>query len=114
MSTKNKVKKATAKPKIRKGDYVLVIAGADKGKKGNVQEVLRDENRVIVEDVNIVKKHRKPTQNTAGGIVEMSAPIHISNVMLIDPKSNEPTRVGRKVEDGKIVRYAKNSGQILK
>jgi large subunit ribosomal protein L24 len=114
MSTKNKVQKSTAKPRIRKGDYVLVIAGADKGKKGNVQQVLRDQQRVVVEDVNIVKKHRKPTQNTAGGIVEMPAPIHISNVMLIDPKSNEPTRVGRKVEDGKIVRYAKNSGQIIK
>ena len=77
-------------------------------------EVILDKQRVIVEDVNIVKKHRKPTQNTPGGIVEIPAPIHVSNVMLVDPKSGEPTRIGRKVVDGKNVRLSKKSGEIIK
>ena len=93
---------------------VMVVSGSDKGKKGNVVEVILDKQRVIVEDVNIVKKHRKPTQNTPGGLVEIPAPIHVSNVMLIDPKSGEPTRIGRKLVDGKSVRYAKKSGEIIK
>lgn len=115
MSTK-KAKKASPPPKpfVRKGDVVMVMAGADKGKQGNVMEVIHDKQRVIVEDVNIVKKHRKPTQNTPGGIVEIPAPIHVSNVMLIDPKSGEPTRIGRKIVDGKTVRYSKKSGEIIK
>ena len=99
---------------LRKGDKVIVIAGSDKGKKGNVVEVLLDKNRVIIEDVNIVKKHKKPTQNTPGGIMEIPAPVHISNVMLVDPKSGEPTRIGRKEVDGKSVRYSKKSGEIIK
>lgn len=103
-----------SKPYVRKGDLVMVMAGADKGKQGNVMEVFHDKNRVIVEDVNIVKKHRKPTQSTPGGIVEIPAPIHVSNVMLIDPKSGEPTRIGRKIVDGKSVRYSKKSGEIIK
>ena len=115
MSIKKK-KSITPVPKsfVKKGDVVMVVSGADKGRKGNVVEVLLDKNRVIVEDVNIVKKHRKPTQSTPGGIVEIPAPIHISNVMLIDPKSGEPTRIGRKVVDGKNVRYSKKSGEIIK
>ena len=115
MSIKKK-KSLTPVPKsfVKKGDVVMVVSGADKGKKGNVREVILDKNRVIVEDVNIVKKHRKPTQSTPGGIVEIPAPIHISNVMLIDPKSGEPTRIGRKVVDGKNVRYSKKSGEIIK
>lgn len=115
MSTKNKSRIVpNRKPSIRKGDMVMVISGADKGKKGNVMEVVLDRNRVVVEDVNIVKKHRKPTQSTPGGIVEIPAPIHVSNVMLIDPKSGEPTRTGRKVVDGKNVRFSKKSGEIIK
>jgi large subunit ribosomal protein L24 len=115
MSTsKNEKPVRLPKSPIKKGDLVLVIAGADKGKKGNVVEVIREKQRVIVEDVNIVKKHRKPKQNEPGGIIDMPAPIHISNVQLIDPKSGEPTRVGRKVVDGKSVRYSKKSGEILK
>ncbi|MEO6133384.1 MAG: 50S ribosomal protein L24 [Saprospiraceae bacterium] len=115
MSTKSKNKIIpAAKPFIRKGDVVMVISGADKGKKGNVMEVFHDKNRVVVEEVNIVKKHRKPTQSTPGGIVEIPAAIHVSNVMLIDPKSGEPTRVGRKVVDGKNVRFSKKSGEIIK
>ncbi len=103
-----------AKPFVKKGDIVMVVSGADKGKKGSVMEVILDKHRVIVEDVNIVKKHRKPTQSTPGGIVEIPASIHVSNVMLIDPKSGEPTRIGRKVVDGKNVRYSKKSGEIIK
>ncbi|MDQ3017703.1 MAG: 50S ribosomal protein L24 [Bacteroidota bacterium] len=102
------------KPFIKKGDLVMVVAGADKGKKGNVMEVFHARQRVIVEEVNIVKKHRKPTQNTPGGIVEIPAPIHVSNVMLLDPKSGNPVRVGRKVVDGKSVRFSKQSGEIIK
>lgn len=115
MSTrKTKTPAPRSKPYVRKGDVVMVMAGADKGKQGNVMEVFHDKQRVIVEDVNIVKKHRKPTQSTPGGIVEIPAPIHVSNVMLIDPKSGEPTRVGRKIVDGKSVRYSKKSGEIIK
>jgi large subunit ribosomal protein L24 len=115
MSTKksnNDIKRP--KPFLKKGDMVMVVSGADKGKKGNVVEVILDKQRVIVEDVNIVKKHRKPTQTTPGGIMEIPAPIHVSNVMLIDPKSGEPTRIGRKNADGKNVRYSKKSGEIIK
>ena len=113
-SRKTKAPAPTSKPFVKKGDVVMVMAGADKGKQGNVMEVFHAKQRVIVEDVNIVKKHRKPTQTTPGGIVEIPAPIHVSNVMLIDPKSGEPTRVGRKIVDGKSVRYSKKSGEIIK
>jgi large subunit ribosomal protein L24 len=102
------------KANFRKGDKVVVIAGADKGKTGNVIEVILDKQRLVIEDINLVKKHRKPTQTTPGGIVDMPASIHMSNVMLLDPKSGEPTRIGRRIEDGKSVRYAKKSGQIIK
>ena len=115
MSNKKTVNdKKRPKPFLRKGDMVMVVSGSDKGKKGNVVEVILDKQRVIVEDVNIVKKHRKPTQSTPGGIVEIPAPIHVSNVMLIDPKSGEPTRIGRKLVDGKSVRFSKKSGEIIK
>jgi large subunit ribosomal protein L24 len=115
MSTKKTTNdKSRPKSFLRKGDKVIVVAGADKGKKGNVVEVILDKQRVIIEDVNIVKKHKKPTQNTPGGIMEIPAPIHISNVMLVDPKSGEPTRIGRKEVDGKSVRYSKKSGEIIK
>lgn len=103
-----------AKLHIKKGDKVIVIAGSSKGKTGEVLEVFPKKYRAVIEDVNIVKRHRKATQEAAGGIVEMAAPIHISNLMLIDPKSGEPTRVGRKIVDGKSVRYSKKSGEILK
>ncbi|ATD31349.1 50S ribosomal protein L24 [Macrococcoides bohemicum] len=100
---------------IKKGDKVIVITGKDKGKTGTVIEALPKKDRVVVEGVNIVKKHQKPTQmNPEGGIVEFEAAIHVSNVMLIDPKTNKPTRVGTKIEDGKKVRVAKKSGEIIK
>jgi large subunit ribosomal protein L24 len=107
-------KKFTGKLKIKKGDTVVVIAGADKGAKGSVLEVLPALNKAVVENVRIVKKHKKPTQTDQGGIVEMNAPIHISNLMIVDPKGGNPTRVGRKLVDGKIVRYSKKSGEIIK
>jgi large subunit ribosomal protein L24 len=106
--------KSRIKSNFRKGDKVMVIAGADKGKTGNVVEVLLEKQRVVVEDIKLVKKHRKPTQSTPGGIIDMPAPIHMSNVMLLDPKSGEPTRIGRKEVDGKTVRFSKKSGEIIK
>ncbi len=99
---------------IKKGDTVKVISGKDKGKTGVVLTALPKKERVLVEGVNIVKKHTKPNQaNPQGGIVSQEAAIHVSNVMLLDPKSGEPTRVGYKVEDGKKVRVAKKSGEQL-
>ena len=99
---------------IKKNDKVKVIAGRDKGKEGTVEKVFPSKERVIVKGVNIVKKHQKPTNaNPNGGIVEVEAPIHVSNVMLIDPSNNEPTRVGFKIEDGKKVRVSKKTGKTL-
>ena len=102
-----------AKFKIKKGDQVVVITGRDKGKKGEVLEVLRAELRVRVQGVNMVKRHRRATQNDAGGIVSMEAPLHISNVAHVDPESGAATRVGFEVRDGKKVRVAKRSGKAL-
>ena len=101
---------------IKKNDTVVVLAGQDKGKTGKVLKVLVDENRALVEGVNMVSKSTKPSaKNPQGGIVKMEAPIHISNLSLIDPKSGKPTRVGIKVaEDGKKVRIAKKSGEEIK
>ncbi|WP_407455613.1 50S ribosomal protein L24 [Ligilactobacillus aviarius] len=99
---------------IKKNDKVKVIAGKDKGKEGTVEKVFPSKERVIVKGVNIVKKHQKPTNaNPNGGIVEVEAPIHVSNVMLIDPSNNKPTRVGFKIEDGKKVRVSKKTGKTL-
>ncbi|MBX6352452.1 MAG: 50S ribosomal protein L24 [Thermoflavifilum sp.] len=101
--------------RIKTGDQVVVIAGKDKSKKGRVLKVLPKENRVVVEGVNIVKRHTKPSPaHPEGGILEREAPIHASNVMLVDPKTGEPTRVGYKfLEDGTKVRYAKKSGEVI-
>lgn len=99
---------------VKKGDKVMVISGKDKGKTGVILAAFPKKDRVLVEGVNIVKKHSKPSQmNPQGGIISQEAPIHVSNVMPIDPKSGEPTRVGFKVEDGKKVRVAKKSGEVL-
>ena len=108
--------KTTHKIKIKKGDLVKVIAGNSKGVQGKVLQVLVDANRVIVEGANKVKKHTKPSAATPnGGIIEKEAALHISNVALIDPKSGETTRIGRKLNaDGKLVRYAKKSGEEIK
>ncbi|MET3574358.1 50S ribosomal protein L24 [Bhargavaea ullalensis] len=100
---------------VKKGDKVQVITGKDKGKTGVILAAFPKKDRVIVEGVNIAKKHTKPNQeNPQGGIVSKEAAIHVSNVMLLDPKSGEPTRVSYKVgEDGKKVRVAKKSGEII-
>ncbi len=112
----NQPQRFAPKLKIKKGDKVVVIAGAykDREKVREVLEVLPDKNRAIVDEANMVKKHTKPSQDNPGGINEVPAPIHISNLMLVDPKTGEPTRVGRKEVDGKIVRYSKKSGEIIK
>jgi large subunit ribosomal protein L24 len=114
MAGKSKQKRFTPKLHIKKGDQVVVIAGAYKGVEGEVLEVFPEQNRAIVEDVNIRKKHTKPTETDPGGIQEIPAPIHASNLMLVDPKTGEPTRIGRKEVDGKLVRYSKKSGEIIK
>jgi large subunit ribosomal protein L24 len=102
------------KLKIKKGDKVVVITGRDKGKSGEVLRVLREENRVLVQGVNMVKRHTRPGAGQAGGIVEKEAAIHVSNVAHIDPKSSKPTRVGYKIlGDGRKVRFAKRSGEVL-
>ena len=109
-------KKTRFAPKlhIKKGDKVMVIAGNYKGATGEVLEVFPKKNRAIVDNVNMVKKHQKPTQtNPEGGIFSIPAPLHLSNLMLIDPKTGEPTRIGRKLVDGKLVRYSKKSGEII-
>ncbi|MBE6208632.1 MAG: 50S ribosomal protein L24 [Rikenellaceae bacterium] len=101
---------------IKKGDMVTVIAGESKGQSGKVLQVLVSENRAIVEGLNMVSKATKPNaKNTQGGIVKQEAPIHISNLQLVDPKTGKGTKVGRKVTaEGKIVRYAKKSGEEIK
>lgn len=100
--------------KVKKGDKVVVTTGKDKGKTGEVLRVIPAESRILVQGVNMVKRHTRPTQFAAGGIIEKEAPLHISNVAHIDPKSNEPTRVGiRVLEDGRKVRFAKRSGEVI-
>lgn len=101
---------------IKKGDLVFVNAGVDKGKQGKVLEVLPEKERAIVEGINMVSKHTKPNaKNPQGGIIKKEAPIHVSNLNVVDPSTNKPTRVGRKLDEkGKLVRYAKKSGEILK
>ena len=101
--------------RIRKGDRGLVIAGADKGKRGDVLRVMPKEDRAVVQGVRMAKHHRKPTGlGQPGGIVEQEAPIHLSNLMLLDPKNDQPTRVGfRVLEDGRKVRVARKTGQVI-
>ncbi|MBQ5910233.1 MAG: 50S ribosomal protein L24 [Bacteroidaceae bacterium] len=101
---------------IKKGDTVYVNAGEDKGKTGKVVKVLVEKKRAIVEGVNFVSKSQKPNaKNPQGGIVKMEAPIHISNLNVVDPKTGKPTRIGRKRnEEGRLVRYAKKSGEEIK
>ena len=101
---------------IKKGDTVKVLAGEDKGKTGVVTKVFIEKKRAIVEGVNMVSKSQKPNaKNPQGGIVKMEAPIHISNLNVVDPKTGEATRIGRKLnENGKLVRYAKKSGEEIK
>ena len=105
-----------AKLKIKKDDTVVVIAGTSKGKEGKVIKIFPATNRVIVEGVNLISKHTKPNAaNPQGGIVKQEAAIHISNLMIVDPKSGEATRVGRKIDEktGKLMRFSKKSGEVI-
>ncbi len=103
-----------AKMKIKKGDQVVVISGKDKGKKGEVLRALPQQSRVVVQGVNVVKRHNRPTQTSAGGIEEKELSIHVSNVALADPKTGKPSRVGYKtLKDGKKTRVARASGETI-
>jgi large subunit ribosomal protein L24 len=111
-----KKKNSQLKLKIRKGDLVKVIAGDSKGQQGKISQVILKDNRAVVEGVNMVSKHTKPNAaNPNGGIVKMEAALHVSNLMLIDPKTGNATRVGKmKNAEGKSVRMAKKSGEEIK
>jgi large subunit ribosomal protein L24 len=100
---------------VRKGDTVIVVSGKERGKRGRVLRVIPEKSRVVVERINLIKKHQRPTQKIRqGGIIEREGSIHISNVMVVDPTSGKPTRVGsRALGDGKKVRVARRSGEIL-
>lgn len=105
-----------AKFHVKKGDKVKVLAGENKGQTGLVKEMLPEKNKALVEGINVVKKHEKPSATSPqGGIIEKEAPIHLSNLMLVDPKTGDATRTGRKAdENGKLVRYSKKSQEIIK
>jgi large subunit ribosomal protein L24 len=104
----------TIKLKIKKDDQVIVIAGKDKGKSGKVLRVLPKESRVVVEGVNIVTRHQRASQASAGGLLKKEAPLHISNVAIADPKTGKATRVGyQTLKDGKKVRVARASGEVI-
>lgn len=105
-----------AKMYVKKGDTVYVVSGKEKGKTGKVIKVLRSKNTALVEKLNIVKRHQRPTQaNPTGGIVEKEAPIHVSNLMLFDETESKPTRIGRKtLSTGEKVRFSKRSGEEIK
>ncbi|MBO8441363.1 MAG: 50S ribosomal protein L24 [Firmicutes bacterium] len=99
---------------LKTGDKVRVIAGKDKGKEGTIKQILSKTNRVVVDGVNKIKKHQKPNDEyPQGGIVDVEAPIHASNVMILDPKTNEPTRIGVKIEKDKKIRVARKTGNKL-
>lgn len=101
--------------RIKKNDQVMIIAGKDKGKTGKVLKVMKESNTAVVENINMVKKAQRPSEaNQQGGFVEVAKPIHLSNIMLIDKKSNKPTRFGAKIlKDGKKVRVSKRSGEVI-
>ena len=100
--------------RIKKGDRVIVTTGRDKGKRGNVLKVFPKEDRALVTGVNMVKRHQRQTQRLQGGIVSKESPVHLSNLAHVDPKSNEPTRIGwKELSDGRRVRFAKKSGEVI-
>lgn len=105
------------KIKLKKDDIVVVLAGTSKGKEGKIIKIIPSTNRAIVEGVNMVSKHTKPNAaNPQGGIIKQEASINISNLMLVDPKSGKPTRIGRKIDEktGKLVRFSKKSAEVIK
>lgn len=105
---------SVSKMRLKKGDKVIVTAGRDKGKTGEILRVMREDNRVLVQGVNMVKKHQRPTQASPGGINQFEASLHTSNVAVVDPKTNQATRVGyRWLDNGQKVRFAKRSGEVL-
>ncbi len=100
--------------KIKKGDTVIVISGKDKGRTGKVLRSFPSMDKVLVDGINMKKRHQRPTrQNQHGQIIDKSLPVHVSNVALVDPKTNKPTRIGYKVEDGKKTRVARKSGSVI-
>lgn len=100
--------------RVRKGDTVAVTSGREKGKTGEILRVDRERRRVVVQGVNMVKRHTRPSPTTPGGILEKEAPLDVSNVALLDPEDGKPTRVGfRRLDDGRKVRYAKRSGEVI-
>ena len=100
--------------KIRKGDKVVVLTGKDKGRSGEVLRVMPKDDKAVVRGVNIIRRHQKQSQSQEGGIISKEAPIHLSNIAIVDPKDGKPTRVGFRVEkDGKKVRVAKRSGEVI-
>lgn len=101
------------KMKIKKGDQVIVLSGDDKGKTGEVIKALPQEGKVVVQGVNMVKRHTRPSQTSAGGIISKEAPINVSNVAVVDPKSGKATKIGFKEENGKKVRFARKSGEVI-
>lgn len=99
---------------VKKGDRVVVLTGRDKGKKGEVLSASPSESRVVVQGVNMIKRHQRPSMTQAGGIIEREASIHVSNVAHLDPKDDKPTRIGMKIlDDGRKVRVAKRSGEVI-
>ncbi|MEM9197901.1 MAG: 50S ribosomal protein L24 [Pseudomonadota bacterium] len=99
--------------KLKKGDTVVVLTGKDRGREGEILEVRPKENRALVKDVNMVVRHQRQTQQSQGGRISKEAPVHLSNLALVDPKEGGPTRVGFRMEDGQKVRYAKKSGEVI-
>ncbi len=99
--------------KIRKGDSVVVLSGRDKGRKGEVLQVMPKDDKALVRGINTVKRHQRQTQTQEAGIITKEAPIHLSNLAIADPKDGKPTRVGFRIEDGKKVRVAKRSGAVI-
>ncbi|ANG96035.1 MULTISPECIES: 50S ribosomal protein L24 [Brucella] len=99
--------------KIRKGDSVVVLSGKDKGRTGEVLQVMPKDDKAVVRGINVVKRHQRQTQTQEAGIISKEAPIHLSNLAVADPKDGKPTRVGFRVEDGKKVRVAKRSGAVI-
>ena len=101
------------KLKIKKGDKVIVLSGEDKGKTGEVVKAMPKEGKVVVQGINLVKRHTKPSQTTPGGIVTKEAPINVSNVAIVDPKTGKASKIGYKEVDGKKVRVARKSGEVI-
>lgn len=101
------------KLKLKRNDQVVVIKGKDSGKEGKILKVFPEENKALVSDVNIVKKHQKQSAQSAGGIISKESKINISNIAFKDPKTGKPTRIGFKIENGKKVRFAKKSGEVI-